>query len=85
MILVATGGVDHDHVVALAKKYFTRSDKYIGPGTPTFERDVPKLDNDVYANFWKATEFQSCEIRQSYNQGRHLLILFIDSTHLFRS
>ena len=74
MILVATGGVDHDHVVALAKKYFTRSDKYIGPGTPTFERDVPKLDNDVYADFWKTTEFQSCEIRQSYNQGK--LILF---------
>ena len=70
MILVATGGVDHDHVVALANKYFTRNDKYIGPGTPTFERDVPKLDNDIYANFWKATEFQSCEIRQSYNQGR---------------
>jgi len=69
MILVATGGVDHDHVVALANKYFTRNDKYIGPGTPTFERDVPKLDNDIYANFWKATEFQSCEIRQSYNQG----------------
>ena len=77
MILVATGGVDHDHVVALANKYFTRNDKYIGPGTPTFERDVPKLDNDIYANFWKETEFQSCEIRQSYNQGKNALLLSI--------
>lgn len=77
MILVATGGVDHDHVVALANKFFTRNDKYIGPGTPTFERDVPNLDNDTYANFWKATEFQSCEIRQSYNQGRLYNIAYI--------
>lgn len=64
-ILVAAGGVDHDEVVKYAKEYFPRSDPYIGPGTPTFERDatIPDPANDIYADFWKETKFHSCEMR----------------------
>ena len=38
MVLVGTGGVNHEQVVDFAGKYFDDWGSYIGPGTPTFER-----------------------------------------------
>jgi len=64
MILVAAGGVDHDQVVNWAEQYFYRSDPYIGPGTPTFEREAVVTDKDVFDGFWgQETKFHSCEMR----------------------
>ena len=41
MVLVVTGAVeDHDNIVKMADQYFTRSDSYVGPGTPTFPRNA---------------------------------------------
>lgn len=40
MVLVGTGGVNHEQVVNFAGKYFDDWGPYIGPGTPTFERQV---------------------------------------------
>ena len=41
MVLVVTGAVEnHDNIVKMAEQYFTRSDSYIGPGTPTFPRNA---------------------------------------------
>ena len=41
MVLVVTGAVeDHDNIVKMAEQYFTRSDSYVGPGTPTFPRNA---------------------------------------------
>ena len=66
MILVAAGGVDHDDVVEYANKCFTRTDPYVGPGTPTFDREaiVTDSEKDVFKQFWgKDTQFHSCEMR----------------------
>jgi len=66
MVLVGTGGVNHAQVVDFAGKYFDDWGPYIGPGTPTFEREatLPSGRTDHYANFWGAdTPFHSCEIR----------------------
>ena len=41
MVLVVTGAVEnHDNIVKMAEQYFTRSDSYTGPGTPTFPRNA---------------------------------------------
>ena len=67
MVLVATGAVaDHEEIVELAKQYFTRSDSYVGPGTPTFERQARPLKNDPYLDFWGETKFNPCEIRYHF-------------------
>ena len=66
MVLVATGAVDHDQVVELAKDCFTRRDVYRGPGTPTFERNAFPLPDDPYDNFWGESTFYPCEIRQNF-------------------
>ena len=68
MVLVAAGGMDHEHVVELANKSFTRDDKYKGPGTPTFDRDNDFSEEMLpeYENFWKPVNFHSCEIRENY-------------------
>jgi len=47
---------------------FPRTDPYIGPGTPTFDREADITDegSDVFKDFWKTeTAFQSCEIRHN--------------------